>query len=173
MAVSLRVGNLMLARRHSEAAKIAVRFAVGASRMRLIVSWTEGILVSMAGGLAGITLACWITHRMSSLQVSSRLPGASRARDAPSHRQTLPGYPHLTVCRLLQSYLDDRLLNSFLNPILQNRFRPAGLLKSNLAALVVEFLESIEAGPRVAHQKMPDQVVTRTVQYAFLPRQLP
>ena len=53
--------NLMMARATVRAPEIAVRLALGASRFRLLRQWlTEGLLLSLCGGLAGIFVAIWI-----------------------------------------------------------------------------------------------------------------
>ncbi len=53
--------NLMMARATVRAPEIAVRLALGASRLRLLKQWlTEGLLLSVCGGAAGIFVSTWI-----------------------------------------------------------------------------------------------------------------
>ena len=54
------VGNLLLARAGGRRQEIAVRFAVGASRLRIISQlFTEGLFLASLGGVSGLLVATW------------------------------------------------------------------------------------------------------------------
>jgi predicted permease len=69
------LASLLLARGSQRRREIAIRLSVGASRVRLVRQLlTESVLLSFAGGLAGIVLAYEITHVLSSLPLPSQMP---------------------------------------------------------------------------------------------------
>ena len=70
------LAGLMMGRAAARTREMAIRAALGAGRKRLIRQLlTEGLLLSLAGGLLGMTLAAWATRSIEYLSKDPRLAG--------------------------------------------------------------------------------------------------
>jgi predicted permease len=70
----LNLANLLLARGSARRKEIAIRLAIGGSRGRVVRQLlTEGLVLSVAGGAAGVVIAAWTT-RLLAASMSSAFP---------------------------------------------------------------------------------------------------
>ncbi len=75
LIVCANVANLLLVRATTRQKEFSVRLALGAPRLRLIRHvLTESLLIAIAGSLAGLTIAMWLSGSLGSLLPRSSSP---------------------------------------------------------------------------------------------------
>src|SRR5207244_1277095 len=74
----MNLANMLLARGANRRKELAIRMAVGASRFRLVRQMiSEGILLSLLGGIAGFGLAYFIAKLSSQITAPTTVPKES------------------------------------------------------------------------------------------------
>jgi predicted permease len=71
----MNLANMLLARGAARRKELAIRLAVGASRFRLVRQMmSEGILIALLGGAAGLAFAYWMSRLQSQMKLPMSVP---------------------------------------------------------------------------------------------------
>ena len=75
LAACANLGNLFAARAADRGREVALRLALGSSRQRILRQlFTEAVLISLAGGAAGLWVSIALLHRLSTWQAFPQFP---------------------------------------------------------------------------------------------------
>ena len=86
LVASLNLANMLLARGSSRRKEFAIRLALGGSRLRVVRQLlTEGLALSLVGGVLATFVAWWAT-RLLGTSLASRLPVTIQLDATPDAR---------------------------------------------------------------------------------------
>jgi predicted permease len=95
--VCMNLANMLLARGADRRKELAIRLAIGASRFRLVRQMmSEGILLSLLGGVAGFALAFWLAVLKSKFTPPTAIPEESNF--IPDWRAAVFAFALAVVC---------------------------------------------------------------------------
>ena len=72
LIASLNLANMMMAKGTARRKEIAIRLAIGGGRRRIVRQLvTEGLMLALLGGAAGLVIASWSTTLADSIAVAA------------------------------------------------------------------------------------------------------